>query len=105
LGHETTASFASSSPLVDWSFKEQPVPRAESCIAYKEDAGVGSIVSPRDHPGLKGHSQTLTWDVENRLVGVTGSGVTMSAVYDGDDIRMKKTEGGQWWDRRQGFPF
>lgn len=39
-------------------------------------------------------SQTLTWDVENRVVGVTGGGVTMSAVYDGDGSRVKKTEGG-----------
>lgn len=39
-------------------------------------------------------SQTLTWDVENRLVGVTG-GVTMSAVYDGEGNRVKKNEGGE----------
>ena len=39
-------------------------------------------------------SQTLTWDVENRLVGVSDNGAIMSAVYDGDGNRVKKTEGG-----------
>lgn len=38
-------------------------------------------------------SQTLTWDAENRLVGVSDNGTTMSAVYDGDGNRVKKTEG------------
>jgi RHS repeat-associated protein len=37
-------------------------------------------------------SQTLTWDVENRLVTVSGGA---SFVYDGDGNRVKKTEGGQ----------
>ncbi len=37
-------------------------------------------------------AQTITWDVENRPVTVTG-GATF--VYDGDGNRVKKTEGGQ----------
>jgi RHS repeat-associated protein len=36
-------------------------------------------------------SQTLTWDVENRLTAVSGGA---SFVYDGDGNRVKKTEGG-----------
>lgn len=36
--------------------------------------------------------QTITWDVENRPVTITG-GATF--VYDGDGNRVKKTEGGQ----------
>jgi len=36
-------------------------------------------------------AQALTWDVENRLTGVTGSA---AFVYDGDGKRVKKTEGG-----------
>jgi hypothetical protein len=37
-------------------------------------------------------SQTLTWDVENRLIEVSGGA---SFVYDGDGNRVKKTEGGE----------
>jgi RHS repeat-associated protein len=37
-------------------------------------------------------TQTLTWDVENRLSTVTGGA---SFVYDGDGNRVKKTEGGE----------
>jgi hypothetical protein len=37
-------------------------------------------------------SQTITWDVENRPLTVTGGA---SFVYDGDGNRVKKTEGGQ----------
>jgi RHS repeat-associated protein len=37
-------------------------------------------------------SQTITWDVENRPVTVTGGA---SFVYDGDGSRVKKTENGQ----------
>jgi RHS repeat-associated protein len=40
-------------------------------------------------------SQTLTWDVENRLVSVSGGGASMSATYDGDGNRVWKTENGQ----------
>jgi len=40
-------------------------------------------------------SQTLTWDVENRLVSVSGGGADMSAIYDGDGNRAWKTENGQ----------
>ncbi len=36
-------------------------------------------------------AQALTWDVENRLTGVTGSA---AFIYDGDGKRVKKTEGG-----------
>ena len=36
--------------------------------------------------------RTITWDVENRVVAVTGGA---SFVYDGDGNRVKKTEGGQ----------
>ncbi len=36
-------------------------------------------------------SQTLTWDLENRVVAVTGGA---SFVYDGDGNRVKKTENG-----------
>ena len=38
-------------------------------------------------------SQTLTWNIENQLVSVTG-GVTMFAVYDGFGNRVKKTAAG-----------
>jgi RHS repeat-associated protein len=37
-------------------------------------------------------SQTITWDVENRPLTVTGGA---SFIYDGDGNRVKKTEGGQ----------
>ena len=37
-------------------------------------------------------AQSLTWDVENRMTGVTGSA---SFVYDGNGFRVKKTESGQ----------
>jgi RHS repeat-associated protein len=37
-------------------------------------------------------AQTITWDVENRPLTVTGGA---SFVYDGDGNRVKKTEGGQ----------
>jgi len=37
-------------------------------------------------------NQTITWDVENRPVTITGGA---SFVYDGDGNRVKKTEGGQ----------
>jgi len=37
-------------------------------------------------------SQTITWDAENRVTGVTGGA---SFVYDGDGNRVKKTEGGE----------
>ncbi|MBI4311288.1 MAG: hypothetical protein HY681_05835 [Chloroflexi bacterium] len=37
-------------------------------------------------------TQTLTWNMENRLSGVSGGA---SFVYDGDGVRVKKTEGGQ----------
>jgi hypothetical protein len=37
-------------------------------------------------------SQTLTWDVENRLISVSGGA---SFVYDGNGNRVMKTEGGE----------
>ena len=37
-------------------------------------------------------SQTITWDVENHPLTVTGGA---SFVYDGDGNRVKKVEGGQ----------
>jgi RHS repeat-associated protein len=37
-------------------------------------------------------TQTITWDVENRPLTVTGGA---SFIYDGDGNRVKKTEGGQ----------
>jgi YD repeat-containing protein len=40
-------------------------------------------------------TQTLTWDVENRLISVTQNSTTTTFVYDGDGNRVKKTEGGQ----------
>jgi RHS repeat-associated protein len=40
-------------------------------------------------------SQTLTWDVENRPVSVTSGNSTNTFIYDGDGVRVKKTEGGQ----------
>jgi len=56
--------------------------------------GVGSTSYVYDANGnmtTRG-SQTMTWDVENRLLTVTGGA---SFVYDGDGNRTKKTEGGQ----------
>jgi phage gp45-like len=37
-------------------------------------------------------TQTITWDVENRVTAVTGGA---SFVYDGDGNRVKKTENGE----------
>lgn len=39
--------------------------------------------------------QTITWDVENRSVSVSDRVNTSTFVYDGDDNRVLKTEGGE----------
>ncbi|MBK7200211.1 MAG: RHS repeat protein [Anaerolineae bacterium] len=36
---------------------------------------------------------TLTYDAENRLIGISGGGVTASYVYDADGNRVKETIG------------
>ena len=37
---------------------------------------------------------TLAYDAENRVTGITGSGISASYVYDGDGQRVKATVGG-----------
>jgi RHS repeat-associated protein len=56
-------------------------------------AAVGAISYAYDANGnmTKRGTQTLGWDVENRLLTVSGGA---SFVYDGDGNRIKKTEGG-----------
>ncbi|MEN8614354.1 RHS repeat-associated core domain-containing protein, partial [Dehalogenimonas sp. THU2] len=39
--------------------------------------------------------QTLTWDVENRVVSITGNGADAQYVYDGDGKRVKEIENGE----------
>ncbi|MEN8615483.1 hypothetical protein ABFB09_09490 [Dehalogenimonas sp. THU2] len=39
--------------------------------------------------------QTLTWDVENRLVSITGNSADAQYVYDGDGKRVKEIENGK----------
>jgi RHS repeat-associated protein len=39
--------------------------------------------------------QSIAWDAENRPVQVTSANGTSSFVYDGDGMRVKKTEGGE----------
>ena len=40
-------------------------------------------------------SQTITWDVENRVVSVSENETDTTFVYDGDGNRVKKTENGE----------
>ncbi len=47
---------------------------------------VGSVTQPQ--------TAALTYDAENRLVSVSGSGMTASFVYDGDGNRVQSTING-----------
>jgi|WetSurMetagenome_2_1015567.scaffolds.fasta_scaffold703209_2 YD repeat-containing protein len=40
-------------------------------------------------------NQALAWDIENRLLSVSDNGTTAQYVYDGNGVRVKKTEGGE----------
>lgn len=40
-------------------------------------------------------SQTLNWDIENRLISVSGGGASAAFFYDGDGNRVKKIENGE----------
>jgi RHS repeat-associated protein len=40
-------------------------------------------------------SQTIDWDVENRVISVSDNGTTATFVYDGDGNRVMKTENGE----------
>jgi len=43
---------------------------------------------------VDGVSYSLDYDMENRLIGVSGGGPTVTFTYDGDGNRVKKDEGG-----------
>ena len=40
-------------------------------------------------------NQTITWDMENRPVAISDNGTIAQFVYDGDGVRIKKTENGE----------
>jgi RHS repeat-associated protein len=53
-------------------------------------------------------TDTFTWDWANRLTAASVGGTTTSYAYDGDDVRVQKTQGmattTYLWDRESGLP-
>jgi RHS repeat-associated protein len=70
----------------------------------------GSVTYTYDAAGnLTGRgSDSFTWDWRNRLSSATVGGTTTSYAYDGDEVRVRKTQGmtttGYLWDRESGLP-
>jgi RHS repeat-associated protein len=71
----------------------------EGSVTYTYD-GAGNVTA-------KG-GDSFTWDWTNRLTAATVGGTATTFAYDGDDVRVRKTQGATTvnylWDRQSGLP-